>query len=111
MILAVWRICSKLRKKRYIWQMVIHVKHSWKNELLQLGLARLVEIIGEAARQLSDNFIETHAQIPWQEIMGMQNRIAHVYFDVDLKLLWDVIVLDLPVLLDELRRILNDDLS
>ena len=82
-----------------------------ENELLQLGLARLVEIIGEAARQLSDNFIETHAQIPWQEIMGMRNRIAHVYFDVDLKLLWDVIVLDLPVLLDELRRILNDDLS
>ncbi|AFZ12456.1 protein of unknown function DUF86 [Crinalium epipsammum PCC 9333] len=54
------------------------------DKMLSLALVRLVEIMGEAANNVSPSCQTNYPQIPWREIMGMRNRIVHAYFDVDL---------------------------
>jgi uncharacterized protein with HEPN domain len=66
--------------------------------LLQDGVMHRLEIIGEASRNLSDAFLEGHLDIPWQDIIGMRNRIAHAYFAVDLRAVWDTAKTDIPAL-------------
>jgi uncharacterized protein with HEPN domain len=50
------------------------------------AVARNLEIIGEAVRQLSDDFKNAHPDIPWNQIGGMRNRIVHEYFRLDLEI-------------------------
>ena len=79
-----------------------------KNErLLELALIRLVEVIGEAAAKISHDEYDNYSTIPWSQVVGMRNRLIHGYEEVDLNILWDTIELDLPVLVEELKKILN----
>ena len=79
------------------------------NRVLQLALQKLVEIVGEAARRVSLKTQRQHPEIVWGEIIGMRNRLAHVYDRVDLKVLWDVIAHDLPPLVEQLEAIVGRD--
>jgi len=63
-------------------------------------------IIGEAANQIPEEVEEKHAKIPWSLMRAMRNRIVHVYFKVDEKLMWDTVQNDLPPLISELERLL-----
>jgi uncharacterized protein with HEPN domain len=76
------------------------------DRILNLALARLLEIIGEAAGRVSQITRDKNHQIPWGEIVAMRNRLIHGYDNVDLDVVWDVIKNDLPPLVDELRNIL-----
>ena len=76
-----------------------------KDRKLVLAIVRLVQIIGEAADHVSRGFQETHPEIPWPIIIGMRNRLAHAYFDVDLDRVWDTVKDDLPPLIDQLEQI------
>ena len=55
-----------------------------KDRKLVLSLVRLVEVIGEAAGQVSKELQTAHPEIPWPAIVGMRNRLIHAYFDIDL---------------------------
>jgi uncharacterized protein with HEPN domain len=62
-------------------------------------------ILGEAATKIMDDhpaFIEAHPEIPWRNIRGMRNRIAHGYFDINLDLVWETVQTSLPTLLEQL---------
>jgi uncharacterized protein with HEPN domain len=63
-------------------------------------------VIGEAANQIPDDIEEAYPQIPWSLMRAMRNRLVHVYFSVDERLLWDTIHNDLPVLLSALQPLL-----
>jgi uncharacterized protein with HEPN domain len=63
-------------------------------------------IIGEAASQIPDEVEEQYTAIPWNLMRAMRNRIVHVYFKVDEKLMWDTIQNDLPPLVPELEKLL-----
>jgi uncharacterized protein with HEPN domain len=76
---------------------------------LNLALVRLVEIIGEAAAHVSEVERKRVPQIPWEDIIGMRNRVVHGYDEVDFDILWDVVELHLPPLIVELRRALGDN--
>ena len=78
------------------------------DRLLELGLVRLVEIIGEAAARMTDDFRTAHPQIPWPQVIAMRNRLVHGYNDIDLGVLWDTIREDLPPLATELEKLLED---
>ncbi|MBC7231582.1 MAG: DUF86 domain-containing protein [Actinobacteria bacterium] len=71
---------------------------------LQDAVIRRVEIIGEAAKNLPQDFKEKHPDIPWKEMAGMRDIIAHEYFGVDLKLTWRVATEDLLGLKAKLER-------
>lgn len=74
---------------------------------LNLALVRLVEIIGEAAARVSKGERSKYPAIPWDDIIGMRNRVVHGYDEVDLDVLWDVVEWHLPPLIEELRKILG----
>ncbi len=46
-------------------------------------------------------------QILWSAIIAMRNRLVHAYFDINLKILWQTVQYDLPVLIDQLKQLLN----
>jgi uncharacterized protein with HEPN domain len=64
-------------------------------------------VIGEAAGQIPVEVEEQYPQIPWPVMRAMRNRLVHVYFSVDEKLLWDTIQNDLPLLVGPLRSLLQ----
>ena len=68
------------------------------DEMLSLSLVRLLEIIGEAANGVSTDFREKRPQIPWKKMIGLRNRLIHGYFDINLDIVWDTVVEDLPPL-------------
>ena len=57
------------------------------------------EIVGEAADNVSEDTRRAHPDIPWAQIVGMRNRLVHVYFDIDLQVLWATVHHDLPALI------------
>jgi len=63
-------------------------------------------IIGEAASQIPEEIEEKYSTIPWNLMRAMRNRIVHVYFEVDEKLMWDTVQNDLPPLIPELEKLL-----
>jgi uncharacterized protein with HEPN domain len=63
-------------------------------------------IIGEAANQIPDEIMERHLDIPWHLMRAMRNRIVHVYFQVDEKLMWDTVQNELPPLIEALQRLI-----
>ena len=69
----------------------------------QLSALKSVEIVGEAAAQVSEDVTRANPDIPWREIVGMRNRLVHGYFDIDLPLVWDTVRQDIPDLIDRLE--------
>jgi uncharacterized protein with HEPN domain len=63
-------------------------------------------IIGESASQIPEEVEEKNPKIQWDLMRAMRNRIVHVYFQVDKRLLWDTIQNDLPPLLSQLEKLL-----
>lgn len=78
-----------------------------KDRKLVLAIVRLVEIIGEAADHVSGEFQAAHPEIPWAVIIGMRNRLAHGYFEVDLDRVWDTVQEDLPTLIVQLEMLVR----
>lgn len=81
------------------------------NRMLTFAIVRAVEIIGEAANKISPDLKAAHPNVPWQNIVGMRNRLIHGYFDIDLDRVWDTVTLDLPALVLVLEQILPDNLA
>ena len=69
-----------------------------------LSLVKSIEIIGEAAANVTIKCREDFPQIPWRDIISMRNRLTHVYFDINLDILWKTVVEDLPPLIAELEK-------
>ena len=69
---------------------------------LVLAIVKGIEIIGEAACQVSPTTRDRLPGIPWNDIMGMRNRLVHAYFDINLDMLWKTVQEDLPPLITEL---------
>jgi uncharacterized protein with HEPN domain len=68
-------------------------------------------IIGEAVTKVMDDYAEfaqAHGQVPWRNMRGMRNRIAHGYFDINLDVVWDTVQVALPELLMQLPTVLHD---
>jgi len=58
------------------------------------AVIRNLEIIGEAARNIPDEFRNKYSDIPWRRIVGLRNVVIHEYFGVDLENIWEIIVND-----------------
>lgn len=76
-----------------------------KNRQLALSLVKEIEIIGEAASQISESFKSAHPDLPWNLMIATRNRLIHGYFDIDLDVVWSAVTSDLPPLLKQLEKI------
>jgi uncharacterized protein with HEPN domain len=81
-----------------------------QDRLIQDGVIRQLEIIGEACRRLSSEFRAQDPDLPWKQIMGLRNRLIHAYFDINLGIIWDIVQADIPPLKARIRA-LSDSLD
>jgi uncharacterized protein with HEPN domain len=75
------------------------------NELIQTWIIHHLQIIGEAAAKVDKDFRELYPEVPWPQIVGMRNVIAHEYFGIDLDEVWQVVEIELPLLKQKLIQI------
>ncbi|MEO6329297.1 MAG: DUF86 domain-containing protein [Ginsengibacter sp.] len=74
--------------------------------MYRFSVERQLEIIGEAANNISSSLQELHADVPWQKIISFRNFLAHEYFGLDLELVWSIITDSLPQLKKDIQNIL-----
>lgn len=72
------------------------------DRVLSLALVRLLEIVGEAAARVSAEARAKYPAIPWSEIVSLRNRLIHGYDAVDMDVLWSIVNIDLPALVQNL---------
>ncbi len=73
-------------------------EHFLTDRKTQDAVTRNIEIVGEAARALPEDFKERHADVPWGEIVAMRNVVVHQYFGILPEVVWDVVKNELPAL-------------
>lgn len=78
------------------------------NQLVQDGVIRQIEIIGEASKNLSSPTRGLSPDIPWKDIAGMRDKLIHQYFGVDLASVWNTVETDLPLLKDKINALLGE---
>ncbi len=77
------------------------------DELVQVWIIHHIQVIGEAAANLSQAFRESHTELPWPDIVSMRNVVVHHYFGIDLNQIWDTVNIDLPKLESAIQEILQ----
>lgn len=77
------------------------------DEKTQSAVVRQLEIIGEAAKRLSEEVKASTPDIPWREIAATRDRLIHGYFTVKLDIVWNVVERDLPLLKKSLSGLLG----
>ncbi len=73
-----------------------------RSEKDQFAVIRAIGIVGEAASRLSAESRASLPDVPWRSMIGMRHRIVHGYDEVDLRVVWQVVTVDLPLLLSRL---------
>ncbi len=74
---------------------------------LPYALVGLFQIVGEAARHISDEYRNEHPEIDWSGMKGLRNRLTHAYFDVDYDILYQIIQNDIPPLISTIENLLD----
>ena len=67
----------------------------------------LLEIIGEAVKNIPQNFRNAHPNIEWRKIAGLRDVLIHGYFGVDIEKIWEVVKKDIPILKEQVIKIRN----
>ena len=75
------------------------------------ALLHNLHVIGEAVKKLPEDFRDRHADLPWREIAGMRDVVAHAYFALDLDILWDAVQNDVPTLLLRVQQMIREEES
>lgn len=85
----------------------INRKHFEKDKILCFAVIRALEILGEAAANVSKSFQLKHPKIQWRAIVGMRNRLIHAYFDIDYDIVWQALSVEVPKLAHQVEKILE----
>jgi len=81
----------------------------FQDETFKRAFVRSIKVIGEAAKQVPDDFRTRYPQIEWRAIAGMRDRLIHSYFGIDYYIVWDVVSNKIPAPYQELVRILQKE--
>ena len=87
----------------------LDVTYFLRDETLKRAYVRSLEVIGEAAKQVPDEFRSRYPKVEWRAMSGMRDRLIHGYFGIDYYLVWDVVRNKVPTLLDHIARILAEE--
>jgi len=78
-----------------------------KDETKMRAFSRSLEIIGEAAKQVNNDFRKLHEDVDWRAMSGMRDRLIHHYFGVDYEIVWDVVTNEIPKLKAQIEGLLK----
>lgn len=77
----------------------------YKDRLRQSAIIREIEVIGEAAKNISKSIKDKYKTVPWKEISGARDKMIHHYFGIDLEIVWDIIRVGIPELKTQMLKI------
>ncbi len=86
----------------------IQLADYYANRMLQLAIERLLEIVGEASRRLSEPCRRRHPEVPWSSMIGLRNVLAHEYGEIRHDLIWRIATTRIPELIESVTRILQE---
>jgi uncharacterized protein with HEPN domain len=79
------------------------------DETLKRAFVRSIEVIGEATKNLSDDFRDRYPEVEWRSMAGMRDRLIHGYFGVDYEIVWEVATEKAPELREAIGVILEEE--
>lgn len=79
-----------------------------QSSLLQSAVIRQLEVLGEAANHVSADIKAARPEVAWPQIIGLRNLLIHQYFGVIPQLIWQITTTDIPVLKQQMTRILTE---
>ena len=77
--------------------------------MLRLAVERLLEIMGQAAKEVTTEFTGRYPDLPWLKIVGLRNVLAHEYGEIKDEKIYFVVTRDLPLLIEQLKHILEEN--
>ena len=80
-----------------------------ENPILTRAFVRSLEVIGEAVKNLPDEFRKKYPEIPWKEIAGMRDKLIHEYFGVNYRIVWKTVQQEIPKLKEQVERIMKKE--
>jgi uncharacterized protein with HEPN domain len=86
----------------------IELQDLLEDEVFQRACRRSLEVIGEATKNLSDDFKAGHPEIEWRKITGMRDKLVHHYFGVDWEVVWIVLEEKIPQLREDVKRLVEE---
>lgn len=78
----------------------------YQDEMRQSAVVRQIEIVGEATKRLSDEFRDTHPDIPWRQMAGMCDILIHAYDHVDIEEVWRTATDSIPPLIRQIEQLI-----
>ena len=77
-----------------------------RDEMTKRAFVRSLEIIGEATKNIPDDFKKNYKSIKWKSLAGLRDKLIHHYFGVDYQIVWDVVINELPDLKKKIKEII-----
>ncbi len=90
------------------WLTGIKKERFFEDIMLQEAVIRRIEVIGEAAKNISQQLKKVYSSIPWKAVAGMRDILIHEYFGVDLEEVWNTATKDIPKLKQQIEAILKE---
>ena len=78
------------------------------NDMVVDAVARNLGVIGEAARNVPDDIKQGHPQVPWSRMIGLRNLVVHEYFGIDLRIVWEIVRVNIPETRPVIEAILEE---
>lgn len=78
-----------------------------QNSMMRFASVKQIEIIGEAANNISEEVKNKFTEIQWRQITGLRHVLVHEYFGVDNRLIWQIIIDDIPALKVNIKEVLS----
>ena len=78
-----------------------------RDDKTAFAVVRALEIIGEAAKRIPQEFRDLHPTVPWRTMAAMRDKLIHGYLTVDVEIVWKAVVEDLPPLILEMDRVIR----
>ena len=82
-----------------------------RDATLKRAFVRSLEIIGEASKQIPDDFKQKYSHLEWRAMAGMRDRLIHGYFGVDYGIVWDVVKNKIPILHQAIKEVVEAESS
>jgi uncharacterized protein with HEPN domain len=81
----------------------------FEDEIIKRAVVRALEIVGEASKNLSNDFRQKYNQVPWKFMAGMRDKLIHDYMGVDYRLVFKTVKEDVPELFDYIEQIIEEN--